>query len=60
MYICIKITNKTPQLPLNIKRLIVKRDIIYIETTHNSVTVLSNFEICITWRRSLWMDRNML
>ena len=48
IYIYIKITNDTPQLPLSINRLIVKRDIIFMETTHNSVTVLSDFEVCIT------------
>ena len=48
IYIYIKITNNTPQLPLNINRLIVKRDVFYTETTHKTVTLLSNFEICIT------------
>jgi len=28
----------------------------YIQTTHNPVTLLSNFYICVTWRWPLWTE----
>ena len=48
---------QAPQITLQLRRLIVKMRSIFTRTTQNPVTFLSNFDICINWRWSLWTEK---